>query len=494
MPKCPLKCLVGHPFNRCFKFRSLPVKEKWDLVMENSMCSKCLNSGHVKRTCTSTVCCRSCNGNHHSLLHMGNQTPKSAVVNNNTGIDDDHVLLATAVVQIKSFENKAEKTANENKSETSNNLNDIEDQTSSKYLIEDYVSTDSEGTDTKCSVENIPDDMKDDNLPPLSWKRGRVIRAGMSSDGLCKMVDVRTSIGDTERSIHNVCPFPTHGTENKEMDKPSSSCKEPTKSRKCKRMDNPFLLKNNSEIRNKFNINVYKNKKINSPVSYKLSISSTNKTGIFFEEVAIVGLVKTTRNVVVHTSMSENTTAKAGLDEARISSNKSSLQDVTSEVIKEKGKSVFQNIQILSSAIRAVEEAVNQTIDTLTIPVTVTNMLASLEGFETVQNGIIGALLCYKDNILTQLLSVNKFNIQIKDITARSNSNLGLHNFWKQPNSLKTWICSVCDKLAAEIKSNKKSRSDILEECGILRMKPSLNLSARMSSLPYAMFKLIAGI
>ncbi|KAI8116952.1 hypothetical protein CVS40_11069 [Lucilia cuprina] len=51
--------------------------------------------------------------------------------------------------------------------------------------------------------------LKEDNIPPMSWRRGRVIRTITGSDGLCRIVEVRTSNGETKRSIHNVCPFPT---------------------------------------------------------------------------------------------------------------------------------------------------------------------------------------------------------------------------------------------------------------------------------------------
>ncbi|KAH8418177.1 hypothetical protein KR222_009573, partial [Zaprionus bogoriensis] len=51
--------------------------------------------------------------------------------------------------------------------------------------------------------------LKDDNLVQTNWRRGRVTKSIIGKDGLCRMVEVRTSNGVVMRSTHNVCPFPT---------------------------------------------------------------------------------------------------------------------------------------------------------------------------------------------------------------------------------------------------------------------------------------------
>ncbi|KAH8419004.1 hypothetical protein KR222_010203, partial [Zaprionus bogoriensis] len=51
--------------------------------------------------------------------------------------------------------------------------------------------------------------LKDDNLVQTNWRRGRVTKSIIGKDGLCRMVEVRTSNGVVMRFTHNVCPFPT---------------------------------------------------------------------------------------------------------------------------------------------------------------------------------------------------------------------------------------------------------------------------------------------
>ncbi|XP_058837137.1 uncharacterized protein LOC131693385 [Topomyia yanbarensis] len=50
--------------------------------------------------------------------------------------------------------------------------------------------------------------IRDDNLPPQHWKLGRVEKTYSGSDGLIRVVDVRTRVGILKRPIHKLAPLP----------------------------------------------------------------------------------------------------------------------------------------------------------------------------------------------------------------------------------------------------------------------------------------------
>lgn len=151
--------------------------------------------------------------------------------------------------------------------------------------------------------------LKEDNLPPLSWRRGRVIRTIMGSDGLCRMIDVRTSNGETRRSVHNVCPFPVDEEDER-----------PVKSVLVTDKENIFnsRKKKNNTIKNKniFPILIIMLSLVN-PIKCQVDVTNfKDKAGVFFEEVATVGLTKSSWNIVVHINITEYTESIAGLDAA----------------------------------------------------------------------------------------------------------------------------------------------------------------------------------
>ncbi|XP_062552908.1 uncharacterized protein LOC134218054 [Armigeres subalbatus] len=51
--------------------------------------------------------------------------------------------------------------------------------------------------------------IKEDNLPPLKWAMGRIVSLHPGSDGLVRVVEIRTSGGVMKRSISKICPLPT---------------------------------------------------------------------------------------------------------------------------------------------------------------------------------------------------------------------------------------------------------------------------------------------
>lgn len=50
--------------------------------------------------------------------------------------------------------------------------------------------------------------MKEDNLPPLQWKLGRIIATHAGQDGIVRVVTVKTDTGNYKRCIKKICPLP----------------------------------------------------------------------------------------------------------------------------------------------------------------------------------------------------------------------------------------------------------------------------------------------
>lgn len=50
--------------------------------------------------------------------------------------------------------------------------------------------------------------VKDDNLPPLKWKLGRIAAVHPGADGLIRFASVKTSTGTYLRGINNLAPLP----------------------------------------------------------------------------------------------------------------------------------------------------------------------------------------------------------------------------------------------------------------------------------------------
>ncbi|XP_059053100.1 uncharacterized protein LOC131847536 isoform X3 [Achroia grisella] len=52
--------------------------------------------------------------------------------------------------------------------------------------------------------------IKDKLLPPLLWSLGRVVQVYPGSDGVTRVVEVKTKNGTIRRAFNNVCPLPLH--------------------------------------------------------------------------------------------------------------------------------------------------------------------------------------------------------------------------------------------------------------------------------------------
>lgn len=63
-------CTKLHKLYNCEDFKAVPLNARLSFVQGKGICFNCLSSGHMANTCRSTYRCRTCNRNHHSLLHF----------------------------------------------------------------------------------------------------------------------------------------------------------------------------------------------------------------------------------------------------------------------------------------------------------------------------------------------------------------------------------------------------------------------------------------
>lgn len=75
----------------------------------------------------------------------------------------------------------------------------------------EYLSSLQQRTKWKLPQRNIqPNDLvliKDANLPPQKWLMGRVVQTIMGSDGLVRVVSIKTQYGIIKRPIHKLVLF-----------------------------------------------------------------------------------------------------------------------------------------------------------------------------------------------------------------------------------------------------------------------------------------------
>lgn len=50
--------------------------------------------------------------------------------------------------------------------------------------------------------------IKDDHLPPLKWRMGRIIKMFTGSDGVSRVAVLRTATGTVQRAWSKICPLP----------------------------------------------------------------------------------------------------------------------------------------------------------------------------------------------------------------------------------------------------------------------------------------------
>lgn len=81
-----------------------------------------------------------------------------------------------------------------------------------KQWSQDYILTLQRRNKWHSSHPNLTEDtivlLKEDNLPPATWKLGRISKTYPGRDGKVRVVDVTTTSGIYKRSISNICPLP----------------------------------------------------------------------------------------------------------------------------------------------------------------------------------------------------------------------------------------------------------------------------------------------
>ncbi|GFX98126.1 DUF1758 domain-containing protein [Trichonephila clavipes] len=103
-------CYQSHALFKCPTFNSMNVNERWQVVQNNNLCTNCLRSNHRLDTCRIGFSCKNCSERHHTLLHIYSVSPSAdtqansvvTVSNNCTQSVEGHVLLSTALINVKS--------------------------------------------------------------------------------------------------------------------------------------------------------------------------------------------------------------------------------------------------------------------------------------------------------------------------------------------------------------------------------------------------------
>ncbi|GFW54359.1 integrase catalytic domain-containing protein [Trichonephila clavipes] len=107
-------CYQSHALFKCPTFNSMNVNERWQVVQNNNLCTNCLRSNHRLDTCRIGFSCKNCSERHHTLLHIYSVSPSAdtqansvvTVSNNCTQSAEGHVLLSTALINVKSKHGK----------------------------------------------------------------------------------------------------------------------------------------------------------------------------------------------------------------------------------------------------------------------------------------------------------------------------------------------------------------------------------------------------
>ncbi|GFX73511.1 putative bel15-i ag [Trichonephila clavipes] len=103
-------CYQSHALFKCPTFNSMNVNERWQVVQKKKLCTNCLRSNHRLDTCRIGLSCKNCSERHQTLLHIYSVSPSAdtqansvvTVSNNCTQSAEGHVLLSTALINVKS--------------------------------------------------------------------------------------------------------------------------------------------------------------------------------------------------------------------------------------------------------------------------------------------------------------------------------------------------------------------------------------------------------
>ena len=96
---CPLCPNQNHYPYHCTVFKSYSTSQRKAHVQAQSLCINCLRPNHSQSNCRSTFKCKTCRGNHNSLLHEDQPTVANlAMVLSNTASANEHYSLQDAIM------------------------------------------------------------------------------------------------------------------------------------------------------------------------------------------------------------------------------------------------------------------------------------------------------------------------------------------------------------------------------------------------------------
>lgn len=72
---CKLGCNHNHPLFRCWVFQRMPPQQRMAEVTRLNVCVNCIVDVHQLSDCPNHFRCKTCNGNHHTMLHPDQDAP-----------------------------------------------------------------------------------------------------------------------------------------------------------------------------------------------------------------------------------------------------------------------------------------------------------------------------------------------------------------------------------------------------------------------------------
>ncbi|XP_037820360.1 uncharacterized protein LOC119609586 [Lucilia sericata] len=102
-------CNENHYLRNCRKFSDLTVKQRVDFVEQNKICTNCLSPTHLNQDCRSIFRCTQCKNKHHSLLHVNHNINNELVSRANRPVNSFHTEYTHPVKSMETENNGPEK-------------------------------------------------------------------------------------------------------------------------------------------------------------------------------------------------------------------------------------------------------------------------------------------------------------------------------------------------------------------------------------------------
>ncbi|XP_037297668.1 uncharacterized protein LOC119190278 [Manduca sexta] len=240
--KC-YQCNANHPIYTCQNFIESDLESKLKLIREHNLCENCLRSGHTPNNCRFGTCKR-CNKKHNSLIHNDNEsgllsfhasaltatelptatvaearapsalapaTPAACAdpspVQDFAPLTPGHFLIGRPLTAPACHDLRDIPASRLQRYQRTEQLRQhFWERWAKEYISELQVRT--KWTVKKDELQpNTLVAIKDDNLPPLKWHLGRVIRTIPGQDGVARVADIRTASGIVRRSFTKICPL-----------------------------------------------------------------------------------------------------------------------------------------------------------------------------------------------------------------------------------------------------------------------------------------------